>query len=65
MGLLWLNSAETWIDIDSSLDNKGMMGTLFGYFATDDAVPEVSRNVLFLEIFKEIVTPKIKKLFSS
>lgn len=38
--MLWLNAAETWIDIDSSKDSRGVLGTLFGYFASQD-VPEV------------------------
>lgn len=42
--MLWLNAAETWIDIDSTEDNKGVLGTLFGYFAGDEAVPEVRRT---------------------
>uniref|UniRef100_H2Z255 Neutral alpha-glucosidase AB n=1 Tax=Ciona savignyi TaxID=51511 RepID=H2Z255_CIOSA len=42
VGLLWLNSAETWIDVDSSDDSKGMLGTVFGYFAGQENVPEVN-----------------------
>nr|XP_039248310.1 neutral alpha-glucosidase AB-like isoform X1 [Styela clava] len=41
VGMLWLNSAETWIDVDSSKDSRGVMGTVFGYFAGED-VPEVN-----------------------
>nr|CAB3248267.1 neutral alpha-glucosidase AB-like [Phallusia mammillata] len=42
VGLLWLNAAETWVDVDSTEDNKGVLGTLFGYFAGEEAVPEVN-----------------------
>lgn len=42
VGLFWLNSAETWVDIEKSEDSKGVLGTLFGYFATaEQHVPEV------------------------
>jgi len=46
VGLLWLNSAETWVDIDSSEDNKGVLNTLFGYFAGEEPVPEVNPGCL-------------------
>ncbi|XP_078489948.1 neutral alpha-glucosidase AB-like isoform X1 [Ciona intestinalis] len=42
VGLLWLNSAETWIDVDSSEDNKGVLGSVFSYFAGQENVPEVN-----------------------
>ncbi|XP_076800841.1 neutral alpha-glucosidase AB-like isoform X2 [Clavelina lepadiformis] len=42
VGMLWLNSAETWVDVDSSEDNKGVLGTVFGYFAGQETVPEVN-----------------------
>ena len=41
VGLLWLNSAETWVDVDKSEDNKGVLATLFNYFNSDEKVPEV------------------------
>lgn len=41
VGMLWLNAAETYVDIDSSKDSRGVLGTLFGYFASQD-VPEVN-----------------------
>jgi len=42
VGLFWLNAAETWVDVDKSADGKGVLATLFGYFATkEEEVPEV------------------------
>ena len=51
VGLLWLNSAETWVDVDKSEDNKGVLASLFNYFNSDEKVPEVFS---FLYRFKSL-----------
>jgi len=38
VGLLWLNSAETWVDVQKHA--SGSSGGLFGFFAKSDASPE-------------------------
>uniref|UniRef100_A0A158R447 Gal_mutarotas_2 domain-containing protein n=1 Tax=Syphacia muris TaxID=451379 RepID=A0A158R447_9BILA len=46
VGVLWLNAAETWVDIKSPLDSKGILGSLADKLKITSDEPEVSTHFM-------------------
>ena len=53
VGLLWLNSAETWVDVDKK--EGGLLGSVYSYFAGQETIPEVHEcENIYQQILKTI-----------
>uniref|UniRef100_A0A914X4X0 Glucosidase II subunit alpha n=1 Tax=Plectus sambesii TaxID=2011161 RepID=A0A914X4X0_9BILA len=44
VGLLWLNAAETWVDVKSSTADKGMLRSLVDKFKSSNEVPQMETH---------------------
>ncbi|KAK0397094.1 hypothetical protein QR680_001980 [Steinernema hermaphroditum] len=44
--VLWLNAAETWIDIDSSTADKGVLASLVDKFRSSQEVPQIDAHFM-------------------
>jgi alpha 1,3-glucosidase len=66
VGALWLNAAETWVDIQSSTADKGVLASIVDQFRSSNEVPEVSTQFISesgtIDLFL-LLGPKPKDVF--
>ncbi|KAH7705988.1 glycosyl hydrolase family 31 protein [Aphelenchoides avenae] len=66
LGALWLNAAETWVDIASSTADKGVLASLVDQFRSSKDVPEMSAHFIsesgVIDLFL-LLGPKPNDLF--